>query len=151
MRKWSKKQFDNDRHQQNNNSEITHILAEEVEHWDYKKAVYENGWYRAEFRELGYFQLVEDLTPPTIATNGFVNGINASKLSRIMFTVKDDTEDLESFEAKLDGQWLRFTNDKGRNFIYKFDEKCPPGQHKLEITATDMAGNETTKTFEFTR
>jgi hypothetical protein len=77
--------------------------------------------------------------------------MNASKLSRILFVITDDTEDIKEFNALLDGKWLRFTNDKGRNFIYRFDEFCPPGQHELVITAEDQVGNITKKIYNFTR
>lgn len=117
---------------------------------DYVKAVYEKGWYKASFRELGNFVLLQDETPPTISPIGFL-GANASKLTRIAFAVTDNTEEIKRFTAKLDGKWLRFTNDKGRNFIYKFDERCPPGDHELVVTAEDQVGNITTKTYNFTR
>lgn len=118
---------------------------------DYRKAVYDKGWYKADFREFGNFQLIQDNTPPSISPLGFYSGINAAKLSRIAFAVTDNTEEIKKFTATLDGQWLRFTNDKGRNFIYKFDELCPPGEHELIITAEDQAGNINTKTYRFTR
>lgn len=118
---------------------------------DYKKAVYENGFYKAAFREFGNFQLLIDSTPPVVAASGFVNGMNASRLSRLLFAVTDNTEEINNFTAMLDGKWLRFSNDKGRNFIYKFDEKCPPGSHELVITAEDQVGNITRKTYNFTR
>jgi hypothetical protein len=55
------------------------------------------------------------------------------------------------FRAELDGKWLRFTNDKGRNWIYRFDERCPYGVHELKVTVEDLAGNITTKTWWFER
>ncbi len=118
---------------------------------DYKKAVYENGFYKASFREFGNFQLLVDSTPPVVAASGFVNGMNASRLSRLLFVVTDNTEEINKFTAMLDGKWLRFSNDKGRNFIYRFDEKCRPGAHELIITAEDQVGNITKKTYNFTR
>jgi hypothetical protein len=118
---------------------------------DYRKAVGQNGWYKAAFREFGNFQLMIDSVPPVIRPLGFVNGMNASRLSRLLFVVTDNTEELKSFTALLDGRWLRFSNDKGRNFIYKFDEHCPPGPHELLITAEDQVGNITQKTYNFTR
>src|SRR5690606_6005787 len=85
---------------------------------DYKKANLEYGWYTAQFREFGYFQLLEDTTPPLITSLGLVDGMHAGKLSRIAFSIKDNAEDLKSFNAYLNGEWLRFSNDKGRNYIY---------------------------------
>ncbi|WP_255156664.1 M23 family metallopeptidase [Ferruginibacter sp. HRS2-29] len=118
---------------------------------DYKKAVYEKGWYKASFREFGYYRLLLDITPPSIVSKGLVDGMNASKLTRIIFTVSDNTEELNSFNAFLDGKWLRFSNDKGRNFIYKFDERCPPGEHELRVVAEDQVGNKTERIYHFTR
>lgn len=52
--------------------------------------------------------------------------MNTAALKRILFKVKDNTEDIVNFTALLDGNWLRFSNDKGINFIYNFDERCQP-------------------------
>ncbi len=118
---------------------------------DFKKAVYENGWYKAKFREFGNFHLLIDNVAPVIVSKGLVNGMNAAKLTRIIFTVTDNTEELNSFNAYLDGKWLRFSNDKGRNFIYKFDERCGPGEHELRVVAEDQVGNKTERIYNFTR
>jgi hypothetical protein len=77
--------------------------------------------------------------------------MNTAKLSRLLFVVEDDTEEIDDFSATLNGKWIRFSNDKGRNFIYKFDEYCGPGFHELVITASDQVGNTSTKTYQFTR
>jgi hypothetical protein len=118
---------------------------------DYSKATYDNGWYKAAFREFGNFHLMVDSIAPSVTPIGLVNGMNASKLNRLLFVVKDNTEEIKSFTALLDGKWLRFSNDKGKNFIYKFDENCLPGLHELVIAAEDQVGNITKKTYQFTR
>jgi len=118
---------------------------------DYRKAMYNNGWAQASFREFGNFQLLVDKTPPVLGTNGFRDGINATRLRRIVFTVTDNTEQIKKFTALLDGKWLRFTNDKGRNFIYNFDEYCSPGEHTLQVMVEDQAGNITERNFRFTK
>ena len=118
---------------------------------DFAKAIYKKGWYTASFREFGNFQLMVDRTPPNIVPIGFRDGMNVAKQSRIMFNIKDNTEDIVNFTALLDGKWLRFSNDKGINFIYKFDERCEPGEHELKVSATDQVGNTTVKVFTFTR
>lgn len=118
---------------------------------DYSATINEKGWYKASFREFGNFQLMEDNTPPAITPVGFKNGMNCSKLSAIKFVIRDNTEEITKFTALLDGEWLRFSNDKGKTFVYIFDEHCPPGDHELIISAEDQVGNKTEKTYHFKR
>jgi murein DD-endopeptidase MepM/ murein hydrolase activator NlpD len=118
---------------------------------DYAKAELENGWYKASFREFGSFQLMIDTLPPTISPIGFKDGMNCAKLNRLAFVILDNTEEIKNFTATLDGNWLRFSNDKGRTFIYTFDERCLPGAHELKIVAEDQVGNITEKVYHFTR
>jgi Peptidase family M23 len=118
---------------------------------DYAKAVYENGWYKASFREFGNFQLMVDTLAPAIAPIGFRDGMNCAKLSVLKFVIIDNTEEIKKFTATLDGNWLSFSNDKGKTFIYVFDEMCTPGQHELKIIAEDQVGNVNEKVYNFTR
>jgi len=111
----------------------------------------ENGWYSAGFRDFGNFQLLIDTIPPAITPIGFKDGMNCSKKIRISFVVVDNTEEIKNFTATLDGNWLRFSNDKGRTFIYDFDEMCPAGEHELKIIAEDQVGNTKEKIYRFTR
>ena len=118
---------------------------------DFAKAGYSKDGYTASFREFGNFQLLVDREPPTVVPIGFRDGINTAGLRRILLQVKDNTEEIVNFTALLDGKWLRFSNDKGINFIYNFDEKCTPGEHELKISATDQVGNTTERTYKFVR
>ncbi len=118
---------------------------------DVEQVVWQNGWASAKFRNFGSFQLLLDEQPPTILPIGITNGANLSRASRIAFTIHDNLESFNNFRAELDGKWLRFTNDKGRTFIYNFDEMCPPGQHTLKVSVEDEAGNSATQTYNFTR
>ncbi len=116
---------------------------------DIVKATPENGWYTARFRDFGNFELLADDDPPVIG--GFADNANLSTYSRITFIPKDNFEEMKNFSAVLDGKWLRFTNDKGRAFIYKFDEHCPRGKHELVVSIEDEAGNVAVKTLHFTK
>jgi hypothetical protein len=118
---------------------------------DYTKAVHNDGWYTASFKAFGNFQLLQDTVPPTITPVGFREGMNVAKLNRLAFVITDATEELENFSAMLDGKWLRFSNDKGRTFIYKLDEHCGLGMHELKISVADCAGNTTEKWYHFSR
>lgn len=94
--------------------------------------------------------MIADDEPPII-TGGFHDNANLSKASRIVFIPKDNNETIKNFRAELDGKWLMFTNDKGKVFIYKFDEMCPRGNHELKISVQDEAGNTAEKIYHFTR
>jgi hypothetical protein len=107
----------------------------------------ENGWVKGNFDEFGKYQLLVDLSAPTINDPGKGDTINLSKSSRIVFTPRDNFGIVKKFRAELDGQWIRFTNDKSRNWIYKFDESWGYGVHELRVVIEDHAGNITEKTW----
>ncbi len=111
----------------------------------------EGEWFTGKFREFGNFQLLVDNVPPVISPVGIRDNANLSRSSQIIFTVTDNMKEIKNFRAELDGKWLRFTNDKGRSFIYKFDEMCLSGNHELKVSVEDEAGNVATKIFHFVR
>lgn len=110
-----------------------------------------NGWASAKFRQLGSYQLIADTLPPTINAPGTGSVVDARKLKRLVFTPRDNMDKIASFRAEVDGQWLRFTNDKGRTWIYNFDEMFPAGEHTLRVVVRDVAGNETVKEWRVMR
>lgn len=121
-----------------------------------RKVKPENGWLTASFGDFGTFQVLADLLPPQInAPGGYREGstdtLNLSAISRLVFTPTDNMGVIRSFRVEIDSQWICFTNDKSRNWIYAFDEKVPYGVHQLTATATDLAGNISSKTWWFKR
>ncbi len=116
-----------------------------------RKVTLQEGWLSATFGDFGSFQVMADVTPPQINELGKGDTINLSAASRIVFTPTDNFGIVKKFRVELDSQWLRFTNDKSRNWIYTFDDRCPYGIHQLTATATDLVGNTTTKTWWFKR
>lgn len=115
-----------------------------------QKVQWQQDWATAKFRDLGKFQLLRDTIPPVIVIS-FADGANLSGAGRIVFSVRDNLRVVKNVRTELDGKWLRFTNDKGRSFIYQFDEKCPAGSHILQIDAEDEAGNRTSEIYSFNR
>lgn len=118
---------------------------------DVQKPAYNGEWFTGHFRNFGNFQLLVDNSPPTVTPIGIRENANLSHASQVIFVVRDNNDEIKNFRAELDGKWLRFTNDKGRSFIYKFDEMCSRGQHELKVSVEDEAGNATIKIFHFTR
>jgi hypothetical protein len=116
-----------------------------------KKVEWYNGWGNAQFRDFGNFQLLLDEQPPVIIPIGFVDGTNFSKASRLIFAISDNNDKVNNVQAEIDGQWIRCSNDKGKSFIYRFDEHFPPGSHMLKVYAEDEAGNTTESSYRISR
>lgn len=116
-----------------------------------RKAKWENGWMVAKFGGFGTYQAFADIVSPTINELGKGDTINLSAAKRILFIPKDNFGVIKNFRVELDGNWICFTNDKGRNWVYEFDEKCPYGIHELKVTVQDLVGNTTTKSWWFRR
>lgn len=112
-----------------------------------QKAKWQNGWLATKFRQFGTFQTFIDAEAPTINAPPS----NLTKAGRIVFTPKDNFNSIKLFRAELDGQWLRFTNDKGKTWVYYFDEKFSRGEHELKVIVEDEAGNVTTKVWKVKR
>ena len=112
-----------------------------------QKVEWKSGSASAKFRQFGTYQLLVDDEPPTVNAPP----ANLTKSSRIVFTPKDNNNSIKNFRVELDGKWLRFTNDKGKTWIYRFDSHFPKGAHELKVIIEDEAGNVTTKTWNVHR
>ncbi|HSU28327.1 MAG TPA: M23 family metallopeptidase, partial [Chitinophagaceae bacterium] len=109
-----------------------------------RKARWDGDWLTGQFGDFGIFQVFADLVAPEIndpGKPGKGDTIDLSPATRIMFQPRDNFGSTINFRAELDGQWLRFTNDKGRTWIYEFDERCPYGIHELKVKVEDLVGN----------
>jgi murein DD-endopeptidase MepM/ murein hydrolase activator NlpD len=109
--------------------------------FEVKKPVWLGDWATASFRSFGNFSLVLDTIPPVIRIPGIADNANLQRSSRIVILIDDNNRKIKHFRATLDGDWLLFSNDKAKAFIYHFDEHCKPGRHELKIYAEDEAGN----------
>lgn len=107
-------------------------------------------WMEGKFRELGSVYLIIDTNPPVVRPVGFTNGSNLSKAKSLAVIAHDESGDVESFRAELDGKWLMFSK-RSNYFTYTFDEHCLPGPHLLKIIVQDVAGNVAERTYSFSR
>lgn len=119
--------------------------------FDVFKAKWKGDWVSAAFRGFGNFALIADTSPPVITPAGIKNNAVLTKSAGFSFIVTDNNEEIKRFSAMLDGKWMLFSNDKGRVFKYRFDERCGTGPHELKVMVEDEAGNVTEKVFNFTR
>jgi hypothetical protein len=119
--------------------------------FDIFKAKWKGEWLSAAFRGFGNFAIVADTTPPVITPVGIKNDAVMTKAAGFSFVVTDNYEEITRFTVLLDGKWMLFSNDKGKVFRYKFDERCGVGPHELKVFAEDEAGNKTEKLYYFIR
>lgn len=113
-----------------------------------KKAVWKGDWISAEFDDFGYFSAWVDTVPPVLLLNGKItpsDTVNMSSLTRILMNPRDNFGGIRNFRATLNGEWARFTNDKGRAWIYRFEKSLPYGTYPLEVYVEDMVGNKTVR------
>jgi Peptidase family M23 len=121
------------------------------EDFDVKKPAWLGDWATASFRSFGDYSLVLDSIPPVIRIPGIAENANLRRSSRIVVLVNDNNKKIKNFRATLDGNWLLFSNDKAKAFIYHFDEHCKAGRHELKIYAEDEAGNASGALVHFSR
>jgi murein DD-endopeptidase MepM/ murein hydrolase activator NlpD len=119
--------------------------------FEVKKPQWMGEWATASFRSFGNFALAIDTISPVIRFPGVVENANLQRSSRIAVLVTDNFKKIKGFRATLDGNWLLFTNDKAKAFIYHFDEHCKHGRHELKIYVEDEAGNSASSAIHFTR
>ncbi len=112
-----------------------------------EKAKWQNGWFVAKFRQFGTYQTFIDKEPPSVNTPV----ADLRRATRLVFVPTDNFKEIKRLRAEVDGRWLRFTNDKGRSYIYRFDEKFPSGEHILKVIVEDVAGNVTEKEWKVAR
>lgn len=136
---------------------LTKSLKEKVvlfrvsnKHKEAVKGTWNGEWMTAKFNRLGFVQLLIDTIPPVIKPIGWVNGTKFSSQKTLRLRCTDELDEIETFTADLDGQWLLFAK-KDDDFIYSFDQYCKPGTHTLTVTVTDKAGNITTKSYQLTK
>lgn len=115
-----------------------------------EKGKWENDWMQASFFDLGNARLLIDTVGPEIIPVGWKDGSLFKITPNLVLKCTDDLSSIASFRAELDGKWLEFAKRKDY-FTYTFDEHCPAGEHILTVRATDVAGNESSQIFNFTR
>lgn len=107
-----------------------------------KKGKWSGDWMSSCFSRLGDLELLVDTSAPTLEL--------VDTLTALCIRATDNLGRVARFRATLDGHWLCFAR-RNDFFTYTFDEYCPSGQHRLVVTAGDIAGNETSRTYIFTR
>ncbi|MEY3187390.1 MAG: hypothetical protein RL675_1220, partial [Bacteroidota bacterium] len=101
------------------------------------------GWFSSSFRDFGFFQLIEDLEPPTFVVN-LQNGMAIKKGMKILIMPADNLNVISEVQLIADGNWL-LLQQTWNGYVYSVDENFPAGEHKLTVLVKDEAGNTATR------
>lgn len=106
----------------------------------------------AKCKEVGSFYVKLDTIAPKVNTVNFNTKTKSFRGNQIRLKISDNLSGIKSYNGYIDGKWVLFDYDAKRNALtYKFDEKCPSGEHKLKAIVTDGVGNTSEKIIEFKR
>lgn len=112
---------------------------------------YEDGWMKADVRELGTYTVAVDTVPPALTP---VNPKVWKRTGRIVLKVSDLGAGLRSYRGTIDGQYALFgrPNSVQGDLVCRLDPRHVRrgGRHVLQMTVEDRCGNRTTELFEFT-
>lgn len=103
---------------------------------------YENGWITAEPMYLGYFALMTDSIPPSVASLDFSAAMKGR--SQFSMRISDALSGIQQIIPAIDGKWALMEYDaKNNRLTYYFDEAyITRGKHVFTLTVRDGVGNE---------
>ncbi len=117
---------------------------------------YDGSRVNATARELGYFRLELDNTPPTIRPVNFSQ--NMRQQSRMSWNITDNyptgpgVAAFSHYEARINGEWVLLQYDAKNNLFFHDFETPPDGKtHTVHLEVIDIAGNKATFKGEFVR
>jgi len=97
---------------------------------------YDEGKFAFSFSSFGKFTLLKDDVAPVIEKRSVKNEI-------ITLTIRDNLSGINSFEAKLNGEWILMKYDPKRSLIWSERlDKNKPLIGEFELKVADNAGNE---------
>jgi hypothetical protein len=109
-----------------------------------------DGKLQASFNEPGHLFVTVDTTPPNITALNFNAFSKKFTGKEMQFKITDNLSGIQSYKGTINGKWILFEYDaKNALLTYRFDERCPPGEHQLQLIVTDGKQNIHTFTTQF--
>lgn len=111
--------------------------------------------FSAKILSLEKFVAIRDTIPPTLRALN-LSRFNASSgaTERLSFSVRDEMSGIyreTQIQVRINGRWSLFEYDPEERLVYVHRRHIPKGNHVLQITVTDNAGNSKTHSFNVTR
>ena len=109
-----------------------------------------NGTLSFTSRRMGSFAVMADTIPPSI-NKKYINAGGTYKTGAVLkFIVTDNLSGIESYQAKIDGQWVLLKYDPKKALLsHTLGKRTVKGNHTFEIKVTDERKNSTIFSFNF--
>jgi len=118
-------------------------------YFDCKKPLIDKGNATATFNRFGEISLVIDNKAPVIKPLKFSDNAVIKSISALQFSITDNYKEIANYVAYIDDKWALLENVTDSYKIF-MGENISAGMHVIKIQATDVAGNTTTESFNFT-
>lgn len=113
---------------------------------------YNDGFMKAQAKELGDFFVMIDTMPPKIETMNISNGKNMGREESVRIRITDDLSGIFFYRGEIDRKWILMEYDAKNNLLtHTFDERISKGEHELKLTIRDERKNEKVLKIKFTK
>lgn len=122
--------------------------------FDYEGGSFRNGMLSAEVRSFGTYAVALDTLAPYLQPHNFRSGmVLPAALDELHWRVTDNLSGLESYTARVDGQWTRLYYDAKADKLIMRREDLPQasGPYTLLLEVGDDRGNIRTEAWKISR
>lgn len=109
-----------------------------------ENGVYKDGFIETSLKELGKYAIMIDTVAPKIVALNIHQGKKINNYERIVFKVTDELSGIQSYEGKLNGEWILMEFDpKSDRIFYNIDEHMKKGKNTVLLIVNDNRNNST--------
>ncbi|MCC5917308.1 MAG: M23 family metallopeptidase [Cryomorphaceae bacterium] len=99
-------------------------------------------------KSFGTFSIKVDSISPRITNLNFLDNQTFDKAKVIQVHVSDDFSGIDKYRATINGKWILMEYEPKRSMLFfTFDDTFSAGENVLHVTAWDVCGNKTEKTW----
>ncbi|MFT5858410.1 MAG: murein DD-endopeptidase MepM/ murein hydrolase activator NlpD [Flavobacteriaceae bacterium] len=104
-------------------------------------ANYQDGWYSAETKYFGTYELKRDVTPPTISTLNFNSSTTFTSAKKMTWKIGDAHIGIGDYDIYIDGKWYLLEYEYKGSYVTFNRPAEVVGKKKVLLRVQDKLGN----------